>query len=118
MPSWRASRGTVDSKAAIYTMEPVGFPGNLPPHRCLPTSHTSLKKEEEEGGGPPGPVTLTPSCGPLAIPLLGVWEQQAGRSEAEVGRAGESELGSRDFRVSGAGRWGDRRGSGTLAVLG
>lgn len=51
VPSWRVSRGTVKSKAGIYMMSPVGFPGNLLPHRYPLTSHTSLKEEEEEEEG-------------------------------------------------------------------
>lgn len=102
----------------IFTLKPVGFPGNLPPHRCLLTSHTSLKEEEEEGRGPTDPGTLPPSLGPLATPLLGVWEQQAGCPQQRCGELASQNWGVRDFRVSGAGSWGARGGSGTWSVLG
>lgn len=91
-------------------MSPVGFPGNLLPHRCPLTPHISLKEGEEEGG-PTDLVTLTPSPWPTWTTSLRCVEA-AGRkvkSRGEVSRAVRS--GSRNFKVNGAGgSWGDEVG--------
>lgn len=88
----------------ICMMRPVGFPGNLLPHRCALTCHTSLKEGEEEGAGPADIVTLTPSLWP-AWTTCHRCVEAAGRTVERRSEVSQGvRIGSRGFKVSGTGR--------------